>query len=65
MENPHDYQKPHDGLGEQRTSNELVKQIRKLRWMGLDKDAQKVENQLSLRKVPAADTVIAGSDETD
>ena len=65
MEKPHDHQKPPDSLGEQRTSNELVKLIRKLRWMGLDKDAQKVENQLSLRKVPAADTVIAGSHETD
>ena len=39
MEKSHDHQKPPDGLGEQRTSNELVKLIRKLRWMGLDKDA--------------------------
>ena len=35
MEKLHDHQKPPDGLGEQRTSNELVKLIRKLRWMGL------------------------------
>ena len=65
MEKPHDHQKSPGGLGEQQASNELVKLIRKSRWMGLDKDAQKVENQLSLRKVPAADTVIAGSHETD
>ena len=65
MEKPHDHQKPPDGLGEQRTSNELVKLIRKLRWMGLDNDAQKVEHQLTLRKVPAADSVVAGAPETD
>ena len=41
-----------DGLGEQRTSNELVKLIRKLRWMGLEREAERVENQLILRKVP-------------
>jgi hypothetical protein len=54
-----------DGLGEQRTANELVKLIRKLRWMGLERDAEKVENQLILRKVQAADSVIAASRETD
>ena len=41
MEKPHDHQKSPGGLGEQQASNELVKLIRKSRWMGLDKDAQK------------------------
>ena len=31
MEMPHNKQKPPDGLAEQRTANELVKLIRKLR----------------------------------
>ena len=65
MEMPRNQQKPPEGLGEQRTANELVKLIRKLRWMGLEREAEKVENQLILRKVQAADSVIAASRETD
>jgi hypothetical protein len=61
----HNQQKPSDGPGEHRTANELVKLIRKLRWMGLEQEAEKVENQLTLRKVAAADSVIAASRETD
>jgi len=65
MEMPLNQQKPLDGPGEQRTANELVKLIRKLRWMGLEREAEKVENQLILRKGQAADSVIAASRETD
>ena len=65
MDMPHNQHKPPDGLGEQRTANELVKLIRKLRWMGLEREAEKVENQLVLRKVQAADCVIAAARETD
>jgi len=65
MDMPHNQQKPPDGLGEQRTSNELVNLIRKLRWMGLEREAEKMENQLILRKAQAADSVIAASRETD
>jgi hypothetical protein len=65
MEMPHTQQKPPDDLGEQRTANELVKLIRKLRWMGLEREAEKVESQLILRKGQAADSVIAASRETD
>jgi hypothetical protein len=65
MEMPHNQQTPPDGPGEQRTANELVKLIRKLRWMGLEREAEKAENQLILRKVQAADSVIAASRETD
>jgi hypothetical protein len=65
MEMLHHQHKPPDGLGEQRTANELVKLIRKLRWMGLEREAEKVEDQLILRKVQAADSVIAASRETD
>jgi hypothetical protein len=65
MEMRHDQQQPRVGSTEQQTPNELVKMIRKLRWMGLEKEAEEAENQLTLRKVPAADSVIAGSRETD
>ena len=65
MEMRHDQQQPPVGSAEQQTSNELVKLIRKLRWMGLEREAEKVEDQLTLRKVPAADSVIAASRETD
>ena len=65
MEKPHNQQKPPDGFVEQQAPNELVKLIRKLRWMGLEKEAEKVENQLTLRKAQAADSVIAASRETD
>ena len=64
MKTQHEQQKTPDSL-EQRTSNELVKLIRKLRWMGLEKQAEKVENQLIMRKGPAADSVVAASRETD
>jgi hypothetical protein len=33
--------------------------------MGLEQEAEKAENQLTLRKVAAADSVIAASRETD
>jgi hypothetical protein len=52
-------------LAERQASNELVKQIRKLRWMGLEEEAQRVEDELILRRVAAADSVIAVPRETD
>jgi hypothetical protein len=54
-----------DDFAERRACNELVKLIRKLRWMGLDEEAGKVAKQLTLRKVQAADSVIAAPCETD
>jgi hypothetical protein len=59
-----DGKKPAHSLVEQQASNKLVKQIRKLRWLGLEEDAQKVENELALRRV-AADSVVAAPRETD
>jgi len=65
MEMPHDQQKPPDDSAEQRASNELVKLIRKLRWIGMEEEAEKVEKRLIQRTVPAADCVVAVSRETD
>jgi hypothetical protein len=52
-------------IPEQRTSNEVVRLIRKLRWMGMDEEAKVLENQLALDGLPSADCVIGVSRETD
>jgi hypothetical protein len=58
-------QKPPDTSTVHRTSNELVKLIRKLRWMGMDEEAKKLENELTWRRATPADSVLATSGETD
>ena len=50
---------------EQRASDELVKLIKKLRWVGLEDEAESMEHELSARAVPAADSVVATPRETD
>ena len=64
MEMRSDQQKPPDVLQERRTSNELVEQIRKLRWMGLEEEAVIVQDELNLRRT-TADSVVAASHDTD
>ena len=54
-----------DPSGEQRASDELVKLIRKLRWAGMEGEAEKMRNLLTLRRVPPADSVVATPRETD
>ena len=46
-------------------SNELIKLIRKLRWMGMDEEAQRLQVELTRRSGAAADCVVARSAETD
>jgi hypothetical protein len=66
MEIRHDLHKPDDGLAEQHSSNELVKLIRKLRWIGSEEEAERVEDELTLRRVAGgSDSVVAASRETD
>ena len=50
---------------EQRTSNELVKLIRKLRWMGMEEEADRVQTELVQCGVSRADSVLATPHETD
>jgi hypothetical protein len=50
---------------EQRASDEIVKLIRKLRWVGLESEAKSMERELTARAVPPADSVIATPRETD
>jgi predicted solute-binding protein len=58
-------QKPSAVSAEQRTSNELVKLIRKLRWMGMEEEAERVQTELAQCDVRRADSVLRTSHETD
>ena len=49
--------------GESR-ANDLVKRIRKLRWMGLEDEAERLQQELTRRCVES-DSVIATPRETD
>ena len=46
-------------------SNELVKLIRKLRWMGMADEAERLQAELTRRQSAASDSVVAMSGETD
>lgn len=46
-----------------RTLNELVRLIRKLRWMGMDGEAARIEDTLS--QTTHADSVVADPTDTD
>ena len=52
-----------DVSAEQRASNEMIKLIRKLRWMGMEGEARRL--QISLDGVRQADSVVAEPRETD
>jgi hypothetical protein len=65
MEMRREQQTPPDGLAAQRASNRLVVLIRKLRWMGMEAEAQKLQNKLTQCNVAAADSVMAVSRDTD
>jgi hypothetical protein len=53
-----------DAGAAQSGSNELVKLIRKLRWIGMDDEAERLQVELT-RRHAAADSVVAMSRETD
>ena len=44
-------------------SSEIVKLVRKLRWVGLEEKAEQLEQELEQQ--PATDTVLATQSETD
>lgn len=52
-----------DVSAEQRASNEMIKLIRKLRWMGMESEARRL--QVSLRGAARSDSVVAEPRETD
>jgi hypothetical protein len=50
---------------EARAPNETIKLIRKLRWIGMDEEAQKLQRELAEREGTAADSVVATPRDTD
>jgi hypothetical protein len=56
---------PQQNPSETRASNEMIKLIRKLRWIGMDEEAQKLQNELTQRDAAPADSVVATPHETD
>ena len=56
--------KPFD-IGAQRTANQLVQLIRKLRWIGMDEEAEGVSVQLTCCRLRPTETVLVGPWATD
>jgi hypothetical protein len=65
VETPLEHQKPPDSSPLHRASNELIKLIRKLRWMGREQEAQGLQQELTRRGATAGDSVLATPHETD
>jgi hypothetical protein len=58
-------QQPPDTSTAHQASNDLVKLIRKLRWIGMDDQAEGLQKELEQRRATTADCVLATSGETD
>jgi hypothetical protein len=56
------FEKPPSVSIDQKISNDLVKQVRKLRWIGMDDEARVMQVALGLQ---AADVVLGTPPETD
>ena len=56
--------RPHDPPENESGANDLVKRIRKLRWMGMEEEAERLQAELTRRRA-AADSVIATPRDTD
>lgn len=46
-------------------SNEIVKLIRKLRWIGMENEAERLQTELTRQHAAESDSVVAMSGETD
>jgi len=46
-------------------TNDLVKRIRKLRWMGMEEEAKRLQAELTRGDAAAGDSVVATPRETD
>jgi hypothetical protein len=52
-------------LSAQQQANELIRLIRKLRWMGMEEEAERVHAELAQCGAQPADSVVAAPHETD
>jgi hypothetical protein len=59
-----DQPKHRDATERESGANDLVKRIRKLRWMGMEEEAERLQQELT-RRCGDADSVIATPRETD
>ena len=59
-----EHQKPPDGLAQQQ-ANKLIRLIRKLRWMGMEEEAERVQTELAKCGAQPTDSVLVASRETD
>jgi len=68
MRSEQQQQKPPDASDISSTDkapNELIKLIRKLRWMGMEDEAKGLQQELTRRHATTADSVLATPAETD
>lgn len=56
-------QRRRDSQAEKRESNEMIMRIRKLRWIGMEEEANRV--QVTLGSSSSVDCVLAGPSDTD
>jgi hypothetical protein len=61
---PMTLKQPQNDAAEDGLANDLVKRIRKLRWMGLEDEAELLQRELT-RRCADSDSVIATPRETD
>ena len=54
-----------DVPAEQKATAELIKRIRKLRWVGMEDEADLLRTELACRGIAAADVVLAEPCDTD
>ena len=59
-----EHQKPPDGLAQQQ-ANKLIRLIRKLRWRGMEEEAERVQTELAKCGAQPTDSVLVASRETD
>ena len=57
-------QKPPE-LSARQHANKLIRLIRKLRWMGMEEEAERVQTELAKSGAQPTDSVLVASRETD
>jgi hypothetical protein len=65
MDKPVEQKQPLETSAAPRASNELIRLIRKLRWMGREEEAAGLQKELRQRRPTDADTVLATPGDTD
>ena len=56
---------PSSDLAARQQANSLIRLIRKLRWMGMEEEAERVQRELAKCGAQPTDSVLVASRETD